>query len=166
MIARLTLIAVLLGTSPVAAQCRLCAADAPRETIVTAARPLAIAVEAALDLGRAAMLGGGGTIAIDARSGARQVDGLRDLGGMGLTGRVRVTGEPFRQLRITLPPSIRLVAPSGMVAEAVDLRTDLGPVPSLDARGELSFTFGGRLVVAPGAAGDFRGRIPITADYL
>jgi hypothetical protein len=145
------------------AQCRLCAA--PDAQVKTATRPLNIDIETSLDLGRAADTGRGGSIALDERTGARQVAGLADLGGFAIKGRVRLTGEPFRHVRVSLPAGIRLISPDGSTADAVDLRTDLPPDPMLDANGTLSFAFGGRLVVQGYASGDFRGRIPIVADY-
>jgi hypothetical protein len=157
------LLSLALLPGEVAAQCHLCAQkDAPAAAV---SRPLNIEIETALDLGRAADTGSGGSIAVDERTGARQVAGLTDLGGFAIKGRVRLTGEPFRHVRVTLPASVRLVSPDGSTADAVDLRTDLPPDPMLDANGTLDFDFGGRLVVQGHAAGDFRGRIPIVADY-
>jgi hypothetical protein len=159
---------LFLSVTPLAAQCRLCMPESglqPGSTKATDARPLAIEVETALDFSRAAGTGNIGSIAIDERTGARQVAGLTDLGGFALKGSVRLTGEPFRHVRVSLPPSVRLVSPNGSSAEAVDLRTDLPPNPMLDASGTLRFTFGGRLVLSGSAAGEFRGRIPIVADY-
>ncbi len=152
--------------SPVAAQCRLCAPGAAVETAARVARPLTIDIETALDLGRAAQGRGGGSITLDERSGARSVSGgLVDLGGMSLKATVRISGEPGRHIRVILPPSIRLSSPDGGSADVIDLRSDLPPDPVLDGSGQLSFAFGGRLVVASEAAGAFRGRIAITADY-
>ena len=162
---RLALIAVALSSGgDAAAQCRLCPADAERPAAAEA-RPLTIDIEAALDLGRAAVRGGGGSIALDERSGARRVTGLTDLGGFAIKGSVRLTGEPFRQVRVSLPSSVRLVAPDGSSAEAVGLRSDLPPAPTLDGAGALVFSFGGQLVVTGDASGEFRGRIQINADY-
>lgn len=155
---------LLVPATPLAAQCRLCApgearaADAPQ-------RPLNIEIAAALDLGRAAAGSTGGSIVLDERTGARRVDGMADLGGFAIKGQVRLTGEPNARVRVSLPTSVRLRAPDGSSAEAVDLRTDLPPAPVLDASGQLVFAFGGRLVVTGGSAGAFRGRIPIVADY-
>ena len=161
---RLALIAVALSWGgDAAAQCRLCSADAGRPAIAEA-RPLTIDIEAALDLGRAAVRSGGGSIALDERSGARRVTGLTDLGGFAIEGSVRLTGEPFRQVRVSLPSSVRLVAPDGGSAEATGLRTDLPPAPALDGTGTLVFSFGGQLTVTGDASGEFRGRIPIVAD--
>ena len=161
------LIFALLHAAPAAAQCRLCAPGS--ETAAKApAIPLTIDVEAALDLGRAAQTrsGGGGTITIDPVSGARTVRGsLADLGGFALRGTIRLTGAPFAPVIVSLPPRIALTASDGSTADIVDLRTDLRAGAALDAQGRLSFGFGGRLVVTAGQAGDFRGRIPIVADY-
>ncbi len=145
-------------------QCRLCAPqhDAVK---VEATRPITVEVETALDFSRAAGTGSGGSIAVDERSGARRVVGLADVGGIAIRGTVRLTGSPMRHVHVSLPGSVRLQAPDGSVADAVDLRTDLPPDPVLDAAGVLNFAFGGRLVVSGGNAGDFRGRITITADY-
>lgn len=155
---------LLLLASPLGAQCRLCAPDTPIGPVAQA-RPLNIEVETALDFSRAAGTGRGGSIDIDERTGARRVAGLADLGGIAIKGSVRLTGMPHARVRVSLPTTVRLLAPNGSSAEAVDLRTDLPPDPVLDATGELRFSFGGRLVVSGSAAGEFRGRIPIVADY-
>jgi hypothetical protein len=158
-------ILVLLGMpASASAQCRLCA-PGKSENSSEPARPLNIEVETALDFSRAAGTQNGGSIAIDERSGNRSVSGLRDLGGIAIKGTVRLSGDPYRHVRVSLPPSVRLLAPDGSSADAVDLRTDLPPDPALDGNGMLSFSFGGRLVVSGNAAGDFRGRIAIVADY-
>ncbi len=163
---------LLLLASPLGAQCRLCASDttaagsgAATGAATGEARPLNIEVETALDFSRAAGTGGGGSIAVDERTGTRRVAGLADLGGIAIKGTVRLTGVPGARVRVSLPTSVRLLAPDGNSAEAVDLRTDLPPDPMLDASGELRFSFGGRLIVSGSASGEFRGRIPIVADY-
>lgn len=154
----------LLAPVAAAAECRLCAPGSG-EVARVPSRPLAIEVEAALDFSRATSRGGGGSIAIDERTGVRRVEGLVDLGGFAITGSARLTGEPHAHVRVSLPLDVRLVAPDGSVADAVDLRADLPPDARLGADGTLSFAFGGRLVVPAGASGDFRGRVAITADY-
>ncbi|MDB5715123.1 MAG: hypothetical protein JWO15_2520 [Sphingomonadales bacterium] len=148
------------------AQCRLCAPSTAVEG-APPTRALTIDIETSLDFSRAAQKGtASGNIAVDEKSGARLVSGgLVDLGGMALKGNVRLTGEPFRHVRVSLPSTIRLDAPDGGGADVVDLRTDLSPDPALDANGSLNFSFGGRLVVTGRASGDLRGRIPIVADY-
>lgn len=145
------------------AQCRLCGA-VPTVWSAEAERPLTIEVDTSLDFSRATG-NNGGIIAVDGRTGARQVSGLVDLGGIALKGSAVVTGTPGRHVRITLPSSVRLLAPDGSGADAVDLQTDLSPDPTLGPDGTLRFTFGGRLLVRPGTSGDLRGRIAIVADY-
>lgn len=170
---RTLVLALLTALSSVApsvaeAQCRLCATpttDGVTDARVASARPLTIEVEAALDMGKVASHGGGGSITIDERTGARRVEGLIDLGGFAIKGSALLTGEPLAHVRVSLPDSVRMTAPDGSTADAVDLRADLPPDARLGADGTLRFGFGGRLVVPGGAAGDFRGRIAITADY-
>ncbi len=164
----LALLALAFASGPESAEaeCRLCAPAATPEAR-THSRPLDIQVETALDFSRAAHGGEtGGSIAVDERSGRRGVSGgLVDLGGIAVRGVVRLTGEPFARVRVSLPRSIMLLSTEGDSAEVIDLRTDLSGDPALDATGHLQFGFGGKMVVVPGAAGDFRGRIPIVADY-
>jgi Domain of unknown function (DUF4402) len=152
--------------APAGAQCRLCASPSVSEAKSAPERPLTIEVETALDLGRVAQGRGGGSVALDERSGARSVTGgLVDLGGMALKASVRITGEPGAHVRVSLPATIRLTSPDGGSADVVDLRSDLSADPVLDANGQLNFAFGGRLIVGSGASGEFRGRIAIVADY-
>lgn len=148
---------------PAAAECRLCAPRSEARTIAPV-RPLAISVDSSLDLGRAAQGRGGGSIALDER-GARRVAGLIDLGGVALSGRVRLTGEPFARVRVSLPTTMRLLSPDGGAADVVDVRADVPPAIVLGPDGSFEFGFGGRLDVPAGVAGDLRGRFAITADY-
>ncbi len=160
-------ILLLLGTPATAwGQCQLCPPTVgDREGTEPSARPLNITIETALDFSRVGGTRGGGSVAIDERSGMRAVSGLIDLGGYAIKGSARVTGEPFRRVRIGLPSSIRLTALDGGSADAVDLRTDLPADARLDGGGALVFAFAGRLVVTGDASGAFTGRIAITADY-
>ena len=162
--ARLILLALMALPTVGHGQCRLCA-DPQAGVATPPTRPLEIAIETALDFSRAAGTRGGGSIVVDPQSGMRAVSGLGDVGGIAIRGIVRLTGEPYRHVRVSLPASVRLLASDGGAAEAVDLRTDLPTDPALDAQGNLSFSFGGRMIVAGDAAGEFRGRIPVTADY-
>jgi tripartite-type tricarboxylate transporter receptor subunit TctC len=166
---RLVLVAfgALAFASPAFGQCQLCAPGSGAPAVARAI-PLSISVEAALDLGRAAQTrpGGGGTISLDAQTGARRVTGsLADLGGFALKGMVRLSGEPFAPVSVSVPSRISLTSPDGSTADVVEIQTDLPAGATLDAQGKLSFRFGGRLIVTAGQAGDFRGRIPIVADY-
>jgi Domain of unknown function (DUF4402) len=164
---RTLILFALIAVAPAHGQCRLCAPASDAKP-VSAAVPLNISVDATLDLGRAAQTvrNGAGTINLDARSGARTVSGtLADLGGMSMKGTVRLSGTPFAPVTVSLPNKIQLIAPDGSTADVVEIRTDIGSNAVLDVQGRLSVSFGGRLIVTGGAAGDFRGRIPVTADY-
>lgn len=159
---------MLVLAAPAAhAQCSLCAGGRAPAEADAPARPLSIDVETGIDFSRVAIASpAGGTVEVDAASGQRRVSGgLVDLGGLGLTGTVRLTGEPGRGVRISLPDRIVLTAPDGATAEVHDIVTDLPPAPRLGPDGRLHFAFGGRLRMQGHAAGSFRGRIPIVADY-
>lgn len=154
------------------AQCRLCASGPAFDTRSEGARgkqetPLQIEITANLDFSRLALLGNqGGVVSIDPMSGDRQIRGsIANLGGMSLHGEGRLTGEPGRSVRVTLPERIQLSAPNGSTAELERLETNLPPLARLDQNGRLAFSFGGQLRVRGDASGQFRGRIAITADY-
>lgn len=131
------------------------------------ARPLRIEIRSSLDFSRATATGNsGGSIAIDPDSGARTVSGdVLDLGGAPFAGSAVVTGEPGRAVRIEMPATIRLSSATGGSVEIVNLRTNLSPAPRLDNYGRLEFAFGGDLLLKGSVSGQFRGRIPITAEY-
>lgn len=154
------------------AQCRLCAAGPAPGTLSDARSdspniPLQIEITANLDFSRMALLSGnGGVVSIDPVSGARQISGsIANLGGMALHGEGRLTGEPGRNVRVSLPERIQLSAADGSTAELEKLETNLPALARLDQAGRLVFAFGGRLRVRGHSSGQFRGRIAITADY-
>ena len=156
----------------VQAQCRLCADSATPGSLSEAEVdkreiPLQIEITADLDFSRLALLGGnGGVVSIDPISGANQTSGsIANLGGMSLNGEGRLTGEPRRNVRVSLPDRIQLSAPNGSTVELEKLETNLPALARLDQAGWLVFSFGGQLRVRGDANGQFRGRIAITADY-
>ncbi len=143
--------------------CQLCPVPA---VAAAAAKPLKLDVETTLDFSTAAHTRiGSGTVTIDPRTGSRTFLGLVGVGGPALRGTVTITGEPFRRVTIGLPATIRLNSTMGAKAEVSDIRTSLSPSPMIGADGRLVFSFGGKLTVLDEAAGDFHGRIQITADY-
>jgi|GEM_PF-497721 len=133
----------------------------------TKARPLNIEIRSSLDFSRATATGAnGGSIAIDPNSGMRTVSGnVVDLGGSPFAGSAVITGEPGRAIRIEMPSTIKLSSATGGSVEIVGLRTNLSPAPRLDIYGRLEFAFGGNLMIKGNVSGQFRGRIPITAEY-
>ncbi len=165
MVRALPLFLALALAAPAAASgdCRLCYSDSARP----GERPLALEIFADLNFAKLAMTGReGGSAEVDAASGSKRTGGgLVSLGGMAITGRGRVTGEPLREVRIDLPQSVPMSAPDGGAAQLVDFTSDLPNRPVLDANGELSFSFGARLVIRGTGGGNYRGRIPITVDY-
>jgi hypothetical protein len=65
-----------------------------------------------------------------------------------------------------LPRRIELFSIGGSRIIIDEIETDLPSLPRLDSMGNLTFRFGGRLQVNGEAEGDFRGDLPITAEYL
>ena len=75
-------------------------------------------------------------------------------------------GTAGRALRVDLPHRIELYSTAGRRITLDEVVTDLPSTPHLDAAGNLSFRFGGRLVVGGDADGQYRGDLPITVEYL
>ncbi|MGL5839650.1 MAG: DUF4402 domain-containing protein [Sphingorhabdus sp.] len=130
------------------------------------ARPLRIEIRSSLDFSRVTTGNKGGQIALDPNSGGRSITGdVVELGGSPFAGNAIVTGEPGRAIRIEIPPAIRLTSGAGGSIQIVNLRTNLSAAPRLDMTGRLEFAFGGDLIMKGNVAGEFRGRISITAEY-
>jgi hypothetical protein len=167
MIRHLVLFAIMMMAAPATAQsCQLCTARPDVAAQAQPTRPIKIEIETALDFSTAAHTDlGQGHIEIDPLTGQRRFSGLIGLGGSALRGMVTITGEPFRHVRIDFPRSIRLNATMGAKADVTDLRSTIGPDPMIGADGRLVFWFGGTLSVIDDAAGDFHGRINISAEY-
>jgi Domain of unknown function (DUF4402) len=161
-------IAVLFWSPASAAPCLLCG-EAPKasdQMVANDDRPLRIEISAELDFSRVAAGTSGGSVTVDPVSGARRVAGdIKDLGGMALSGEAMVSGTPGRAVRVSIPAEIRLDGDQGQSARVVDVTTNLGPAPRLGPDGRLRFRFGGRLAVASGDDGQYRGRIPISVEY-
>ena len=83
-----------------------------------------------------------------------------------MVGSVVVRGQPGRLVRVNLPASIALYGRTGGSIRLDSLVTDLPSQPRLDSQGSLAFRFGGELHVEGDAAGEYRGDVPITVDYL
>lgn len=167
MLRLLTPALVFLLAAPAASQdsCRLCYGDPSTKP---GERPLNIEIYADLNFARLALTDrDGGNAEVDASTGSKRTGGgVVNLGGMAVTGRGRVTGEPGREVRITLPQTVPMTAADGAAAELTGFTTDLAGRPTLDGNGELTFSFGARLVLRGGGqGGNYRGRIPISVDY-
>ena len=157
---------LLAAASPVAAQCMLCAPGTPQEA--PGDQPLTIEVEATLDFSRIGLVapGASGTAIVDPETGTRELrGGLVEMGGMPLNGTAIVRGQPNRRVIVDLPDNVTMTGSDGETLSLSNLRTTLRNNPRLGPDGRLEFSFGGWLQVAPGADGEYRGRIPITVDY-
>ena len=166
MVRRVLIAAALLLTAPAAAQdgCRLCYGDpgtAPGE------RPLSIEIWSDLNFSKLALTGrSGGSAELAATGGGKQISGeMVDLGGIPVTGHGKISGGRLREVRIELPDRVDMVTPDGGHAELAGFTTDLPRHPTLDANGELEFSFGARLVVRGERGGNYRGRILISVEY-
>ena len=160
---------LMVGVEPALAQqlCQLCTVTDTKALAEKPKRAIHIDIETTLDFALAAHTEvGAGTIDLDPRTGERRVgNGLVGVGGPALRGTALITGEPFARVRINVPATIKLNSTMGAKAEVTGIVTSLTADPVLGADGRLEFSFGGRFSVADGAAGEFHGRVQITADY-
>jgi Domain of unknown function (DUF4402) len=166
MVRTFALAAGLLLCAPAAAQdsCRLCYGDSAAKP---GERPLTIEIWTDLNFSKLALTGRqGGSAELSATGGEKRTTGeLVDLGGIPVTGHGKITGVPLREVRLELPDTVEMSTPDGGQARLAQFTTDLPPHPQLNANGELEFSFGARLIISGGRAGNFRGRIPISVDY-
>jgi hypothetical protein len=159
--------ACLLVPWRAAAQCRLC--DTPTTVAPTEVRSgdINLQIEASLDFDRLVLLGAGEGTAEVRPDGSSQVSGMVGaISTRAMVGSATVRGEPGRALRIDLPRQIHLFSLSGGRVSVDEIASDLPRTPKLDSSGVLTFRFGGRVRISGDAEGDYRGDLPITAEYL
>jgi hypothetical protein len=170
MIGRIALLSLSLTAAvpaPAAAQCRLCDAPTTIRTEETGKGEVRLEVETSLNFDRLILLGQGEGSAVLRPDGSTSSTGtISEMSPRAMVGTVTVRGEPGRTLRIDLPRRIVLHSLSGGEVTFDDVASDLPSLPRLDAAGNLTFRFGGRLHVSGDAEGDYRGDLPITAEYL
>ncbi|WP_298335069.1 DUF4402 domain-containing protein [uncultured Erythrobacter sp.] len=130
---------------------------------------LNITIESDIDFGRVVLLGDGeGRVVLDLATGKKTLIGdVDDLGGMPFTGRATITGAPFEQVMINLPSEVTMRDNQGGNALIRDFVSDLDTFAVLDGYGQLEFSFSGTLVLGAEqvAAGNLRGRVPISVEY-
>jgi len=161
------LAAIAAIASPAGAQCRLC-------THPTTERPedkpdgdVELQIETALRFDRLIISGSGGGAATIRPDGGNSVEGsVVEMSPRAMVGTVTVHGVPNRSVRVDLPRRIELYSLSGGRITLDDVDTDLKGPPRLDAAGNLTFRFGGRLIVDGETDGQYRGDLPITVEYL
>jgi hypothetical protein len=149
-----------------AAQCRLC--DTPTTQIGDASdNPIELRIEASLDFNQLILLGAGEGTAQIRPDGSSQVSGvIGSISSRAMVGSATVRGEPGRLIRIDMPRSLALHSLSGGSVQVEEIVSDLPASIRLDSTGLLSFRFGGRVRISGDAEGDYRGDLPITAEYL
>lgn len=130
---------------------------------------LSITIESDIDFGRVVLLGDGeGRVILDLGTGEKTLIGdVDDLGGMPFTGRAMITGAPFEQVMISLPSEVSMRDNQGGNAIIRDFVSDVDTFAVLDSFGQLEFSFSGTLVLGADqkAAGNLRGRVPISVEY-
>jgi len=159
--------ACALMPMPATAQCRLC--DTPTTVAPTETRSgeINLQIEASLDFDRLILLGAGDGTAEVHPDGSTQVSGMVGaISTRAMVGSATVRGEPGRAVRIDLPRQINLYSLSGGHVLVDEIASDLPRSPKLDSSGALSFRFGGRVRISGDAEGDYRGDLPVTAEYL
>jgi hypothetical protein len=162
-----TAFACVAGACPASAQCRLCSTPttAPNET--QGGDKVALDVETSLNFDQLVVDGsGGGTATIRPDGSTENVGSVADVSRRAMVGTVVLHGQAGRSIRVDLPRRIVLNSLSGGQITFDDVVTDLPSLPRLDSTGTLTFRFGGRLHVTGDAQGQYRGDLPITAEYL
>jgi len=170
MIGRIVLLSLFVMAAfplPARAQCRLCGAPTTSRTEETGKGDVRLEVQTSLSFDRLILLGPGDGSAVIRPDGSSTSAGtVAEISPRAMVGTVTVHGEAGRTIRIDLPRRIVLHSLSGGEVSFDDVTSDLPSMPRLDAGGNLTFRFGGRLRVSGDAEGDYRGDLPITAEYL
>jgi hypothetical protein len=82
-----------------------------------------------------------------------------------MVGTAILHGQPGRFVRVDLPSRIELYSLAGGEIAFDEVTSDLPAMPRLDSTGALVFRFGGRIRITGDADGDYRGELPIRAEY-
>jgi hypothetical protein len=161
------LAAASVAPSRAVAQCRLC--DQPT-TDRPADQPdgdVELRIETGLSFDRLILSGAGvGAVTIRPDGSNGSEGAITDIGPRAMVGTVLVHGVAGRAVRVELPHRLELYSVSGGRITLDDVTSDLPRSPRLDSAGNLSFRFGGRLIVSGDADGQYRGDLPITVEYL
>jgi hypothetical protein len=151
---------------PANAQCRLCDKPSTSRDEAKAEDRAQLEVETSLNFDRLILFGEGGGSAVIRPDGSRAAQGsIADIGPRAIVGTAVIHGEPGRIVRVELPQRIELYSLGGGQISFDQVTSDLPSVPRLDASGNLTFRFGGRVTIAGDAEGEYRGDLPITAEY-
>jgi hypothetical protein len=158
--------ACLVTATGAGAQCRLCGEPTTVAPVDTLTGDVDIQIETNLNFDRMVFSGAGPGAATIRPDGSNGLEGsVLELGPRATVGLVLVHGSPNRSVRIDVPRRIQLFSLSGGQMTLDDVTTDVPTVTHLDAAGNLSFHFGGRLLVMSDSDGPFRGDLAITVEY-
>jgi hypothetical protein len=151
---------------PAGAQCRLCGTPTTMRDEATSGDDVRLEIETSLNFDRLVLYGEGQGTALIRPDGSSAAEGsVAEMGPRAMVGTVVVHGDPGRMIRVELPRRIELYSLSGGRITVDEVASDLPSLPRLDSAGNLTFRFGGRLVVKGDAEGDYRGDLPITVEY-
>ena len=152
--------------SPALGQCRLCAKPSSALGAPADDHDIQLAVESSINFDRLVMFGQGDGAAIIRPDGSSAAEGtVADIGPRAMVGTATIHGQPGRAIRVELPRRIDLYSVNGGRISFDQIESDLPSLPRLDSTGNLSFRFGGRLRVSGDADGQYRGELPISANY-
>ena len=160
------LAAAVVAVRPAGAQCRLCDKPTINREEPSAADDVRIEVQTNLSFDRLVLFGGGAGSAVIRPDGSSSADGaVANIGPRAIVASVVLRGQPGRAVRVELPQRVELYSLSGGRISVDELSSDLPSLPRLDGAGNLSFRLGGRVRISGDADGDYRGDLPITAEY-
>lgn len=158
--------ATVVAAPAARAQCRLCDTPTTGRDEAAPGQDVRIEIESSLSFDRLILFGDGVGAAVIRPDGSRAAQGaVADIGPRAMVGTAVVHGEPGRLVRVELPLRIDLYSLSGGRIAFDEVASDLPALPRLDASGNLTFRFGGRVRISGDADGDYRGDLPITVEY-
>src|SRR4051812_27158107 len=167
LLAIVTALVCVAGVSRAPAQCRLCSSPTTGRTDSAGSDKIALDVETSLNFDKLVVDGSGsGSATIRPDGSTQNLGAVADISARAMVGTVVLHGQPGRTIRVELPSRIVLHSLSGGEISFDDVVSDLPSLPRLDSAGTLTFRFGGRLRVTGDAEGQYRGDLPITAEYL
>lgn len=162
-----TALVCVAGVGQAPAQCRLCSSPTTSRNDATGSDTIALDVETSLNFGQLVVDGtGAGSATIRPDGSTQNLGAVAGISPRAMVGTVVLHGQPGRTIRVELPSRIVLYSLSGGEISFDDVVSDLPSLPRLDSAGTLTFRFGGRLRVTGDAEGQYRGDLPITAEYL
>jgi hypothetical protein len=166
-LAIVTALACAAGGSRAPAQCRLCSSPTTSREDATGTDKIALDVQTSLNFDQLVVDGtGAGSATIRPDGSTQNLGAVADISPRAMVGTVVLHGQPGRTIRVDLPSRIVLHSLSGGEISFDDVVSDLPSLPRLNSAGTLIFRFGGRLRVTGDAEGQYRGDLPITAEYL